>query len=130
MLSRCSILIAAFGASAAAIAPAFAAVPQPFDAEAFGEARRAGKPILVAIDASWCPTCKAQRPILGDLLAYPKFKDVTYFAVVFDCQKDLVKRFGAVRTEQIGRTEMNARGQRPCDRPDETPNANVKPATQ
>jgi len=92
MLSRRSMLIAA---SAFALTPAFAASPQAFDANAFTEAQKTGKPILIAIHASWCPTCKAQKPILSELLADPKFRNFAYFVVDFDSQKDLVQHFGA-----------------------------------
>ena len=95
MLSRRSILIAAVAASVAAMTPAIAASPQPFDAKAFDDAQKAGKPILVAIHASWCPTCKAQTPILGELTTDPKFKSLAYFIIDFDSQRDLVERFGA-----------------------------------
>jgi thiol-disulfide isomerase/thioredoxin len=63
--------------------------------DAFAAAQKAGKPILVAIHASWCPTCKAQKPILSELMAAPKFKNLVYFVVDFDNQKDAVKFFGA-----------------------------------
>lgn len=95
MLSRRSILIAAVAASVAAMTPAIAANPKPFDAKAFDDAQKAGKPILVAIHASWCPTCKAQTPILDELTTDPKFKSLAYFIIDFDSQKDLVNRFGA-----------------------------------
>ena len=95
MLSRRSILIAALAASAGAAAPALAAGPLPFDGAAFAAAQKAGKPIFVGIHASWCPICKAQAPILAELMADPKFKDLLYFTVDFDSQKDLVRRFGA-----------------------------------
>jgi len=91
MLSRRSLLIVA---SAFALTPALAESPRTFDATPFAEAQKNGKPILVAIHASWCPTCKAQQPILGDLLADPKYRNVAYFVIDFDSQKDLVKRFG------------------------------------
>lgn len=95
MQSRRFVLIAALAASCAAFPAAFAASPHSFDEQGFAEAQKAGKPILVAIHASWCPTCKAQKPILSELMADPKFKNLAYFVVDFDGQKDLVKRFGA-----------------------------------
>ena len=96
MLSRRSMLIlAAFATSAVLIVPALAASPKPFNAQAFAEAQTAGRPILIAVHASWCPTCKAQTPILGQLTDAPKFKSLAYFVVDFDSQKDLVQRFGA-----------------------------------
>jgi thioredoxin 1 len=97
MLSRRALLLSGLLASAgaAALTPAFAVGPRPFDNQAFAEAQKAGKPIFVAIHATWCPTCKAQTPILSELMADPKFKDLVYFTIDFDSQKDLVRRFGA-----------------------------------
>jgi len=95
MLSRRSLLLAAIAANVAPIALAFAAETRTFDSGSFAAAQKAGKPILVAIHASWCPTCKAQKPILSELMAEPKFKDLIYFVVDFDTQKDAVKFFGA-----------------------------------
>jgi thioredoxin 1 len=95
MLSRRSILKASLIATAIVVSPALAETDPSFDAKAFADAQKAGKPILVAIHASWCPTCKAQAPILSELRADPKFKDLVYFVIDFDSQKDLVNRFGA-----------------------------------
>ena len=100
MLSRRSVLMSVLlsvplATGAAAVTPAFAVEPQAFDSQAFAEAQKAGKPIFIAIHASWCPTCKAQKPILAELMADPKFKNLVYFTIDFDSQKDLVRRFGA-----------------------------------
>jgi thioredoxin 1 len=95
MLSRRSILLVTVAASAALVAPALAAETKTFDPDSFAAAQKSGKPILVAIHASWCPTCKAQKPILSNLIAEPKFKDLVYFVVDFDSQKDAVRYFGA-----------------------------------
>jgi len=67
----------------------------PFSAEAFKTAQAAGSPILVEIHADWCPTCKAQGPILDRLTADPKFKNLKIFRVDFDAMKMMVKEFGA-----------------------------------
>ncbi len=95
MFSRRSMIFAAAATSAAFTAPAFATETKTFDTNSFAAAQRAGKPILVAVHASWCPTCKAQRPILSELMADPKFKDLVYFVVDFDSQKAAVNFFGA-----------------------------------
>lgn len=67
----------------------------PYTARAFSAAQKAGNPILVEITASWCPTCKAQKPILNQLESDPKFKDLKVFDVDFDSQKDVVRSFKA-----------------------------------
>jgi thiol-disulfide isomerase/thioredoxin len=95
MLSRRSVLFATVAASTALVAPAFATETETFDTASFAAAQKAGKPIFVAIHATWCPTCKAQKPILSELMAEPKFKNLAYFVVDFDSQKDAVKFFGA-----------------------------------
>jgi thioredoxin 1 len=95
MHSRRTVVFATIAAAAGLVAPAYATETRTFDPGSFAAAQKAGKPIFVAIHASWCPTCKAQKPILGELMAAPKFNDLTYFVVDFDSQKDAVKYFGA-----------------------------------
>jgi thioredoxin 1 len=67
----------------------------PYSAAAFKAAQASGSPILIEIHADWCPTCKAQKPILDKLTAEPKFKDLKIFRVDFDSMKPDVKAFGA-----------------------------------
>jgi thioredoxin 1 len=74
---------------------AWANAAVPFSAEAFQAAQASGSPILVEIHADWCPTCKAQKPILDKLTADPKFRDLVVFRVDFDSMKPVVKQFGA-----------------------------------
>ena len=76
------------------IASARAATEAPFTAEAFAAAQKAGKPILVDVWASWCPTCAKQAPILSKLSVDPAFKDLTIFRVDYDTQKDVVRDLG------------------------------------
>jgi thioredoxin 1 len=70
-----------------------AAEIKPFTPAAFDAAKAAGKPILIDVTAPWCPTCKAQHPILSGLEAQPKFKDLVVLDVDFDSQKDVLRRF-------------------------------------
>ena len=88
-------LVAGALAIVAPLTPSWANSAVPFSTEAFKAAQAAGSPILVEIHADWCPTCKAQRPILDKLTAGPKFKDLKIFRVDFDAQKPVVKEFGA-----------------------------------
>ncbi|PZN92472.1 MAG: thiol reductase thioredoxin [Hyphomicrobiales bacterium] len=67
----------------------------PFEVKAFEAAQAAGKPILVEISAPWCPTCKAQKPILSSLGSKPEFAKLTVFEVDFDSQKDVVRMLKA-----------------------------------
>jgi thioredoxin 1 len=95
MLSRRSVLFGTVAAGVPLVAPAYGTETRAFDDVSFNAAQKAGMSILVAIHASWCPTCKAQKPILSQLMAEPKFKDLIYFVVDFDSQKDAVKFFDA-----------------------------------
>jgi len=75
----------------AAVAPVAALDKAPFDAKAFEDAQAAGKPILVEVTAPWCPTCKAQAPIVAEIMREPRMKDVRFFIADFDTEKDLKK---------------------------------------
>lgn len=74
---------------------AFAGSPAPFTPEAFKTAQAAGLPILVEVHADWCPTCKAQEPIVNALKADPKFDKLVVLRVNFDQQKQVVRQFNA-----------------------------------
>ena len=76
----------------AACAAALAA-EVPYTKAAFDKALADGKPVVVDFAASWCPTCKAQKPIVSELMQRPAFKDLTIFDVDFDAQKDIVRSF-------------------------------------
>jgi thiol-disulfide isomerase/thioredoxin len=99
MLSRRYVMQAGFTLAAGlASFDAFAAAPVEYSDAAFDSAQKEGKSILIDVSAPWCPTCKAQAPILMDLENDPKFMNFTIFHVDFDSQKPVLKRFG-VRTQ-------------------------------
>ena len=62
-----------------------------FDQSQFDAARAAGKPVAVVFHADWCPTCRAQAPVLKNLLQTPELKSVTLFVANFDTEKALKK---------------------------------------
>ncbi|MFZ5523538.1 MAG: thioredoxin family protein [Pseudomonadota bacterium] len=75
--------------------PLFAhAVGEPYTQEKLDALNKSGKPALVFIYADWCPTCKAQDKILGELLPANEFKSIMTLRVNFDTQKPMVKAFG------------------------------------
>ena len=80
-------------ALSALTALANAGLSEPYTQKRFDELAAQGKPALVAVHATWCPTCKAQKPILGELMGRPEFKDVTELVVDFDAQKPVVKQY-------------------------------------
>jgi thioredoxin 1 len=75
--------------------PASAAEWKTFDAAAFVQAQKDGKPILVDIFAVWCPVCRAQNPILTQLTRQPKFDNLVVFKVDYDNQKADVRALKA-----------------------------------
>ena len=98
MMQRREFLICAF---TGALAPwlttsvASAVERKAFDAESFAAAQRSGTRILVDITATWCPTCKAQKPIIDSLVTRPENNDLVIFSVDFDSQKPVVREFRA-----------------------------------
>lgn len=98
MHSRRTAMLVALGLAAmAAIGPATAGMPgsKPFEPAAFDEALKSGKPILVEVSAPWCPICKTQKPIIGKLLAEPRYRELTAFEIDFDTGKANVRKLGA-----------------------------------
>ncbi len=95
MLSRRAVLALAASLAALASMPALAAETVRYTTDAFDAAQKDDRSILVEIHASWCPTCKAQKPILAELEKTPPYKDLLVVHVDFDSQKDAVRRFGA-----------------------------------
>ena len=63
-----------------------------FTQAGFDKAVAAGRPVIVDFQASWCPTCKAQKPIVDALLKEPKLKDVTLFSADYDTEAALKKQ--------------------------------------
>jgi thiol-disulfide isomerase/thioredoxin len=112
-IDRRKLLVGLFAAAGLGWAVTAQAVePRPFEQRAFEAARKAGRPILVEITAPWCPTCKAQKPILSELMRQPKFSGLQVFEVDFDSQKDVVRSLRA----QMQSTLITFKGEREVGR--------------
>ena len=66
---------------------------KPFNQSEFDNLTHEGKPVVVDISATWCPTCKEQKPIIEGLMKQPAYKDVTLMALDFDSDKPTLKKF-------------------------------------
>ena len=77
------------------------AAEEAFTQAAFDRLQQQGAPILVSIYANWCPTCRAQAPILKKLLEQEEFKPIHALRVDFDQQKDIVNTFKVVKQSTL-----------------------------
>ena len=101
-INRRNLFAAAVALSAAAaFSPASAQEIWPFEIKAFEKAKAEGKSIFIDVAAPWCPVCKRQEPIIKSLLKKPDFKNIEFFAVDFDNQKDALKALGVTRQSTL-----------------------------
>ena len=67
---------------------------EPFTQAKLDALNQSGQPVLVAIHADWCSTCRTQERVLQELLPQPEFKRIKVLRMDFDQQRDLVHSFG------------------------------------
>lgn len=70
-----------------------AAQKERFTDARFDAAQQKNESVIIDVTAPWCPTCKAQKPIIEKLASDKKYSDVIILEVDFDTQKDVLKRF-------------------------------------
>src|SRR5271163_1840557 len=73
----------------------------PFNQAQFDAAKAAGKPLAVVFHADWCPTCRAQAPVLKKLTQTPAFKSLTLYVANFDTEKSLKRTLGVTQQSTI-----------------------------
>ena len=82
------------------VSPAHAA-ELPYSKSAFDRQVSSGQPAAVVLHADWCPTCRAQAPVLRELAATPEFQAVTIFVADFDQEKSLRQTLNASQQSTI-----------------------------
>jgi thiol-disulfide isomerase/thioredoxin len=67
------------------------AAEAPYTAAAFERLISQGQPVVVDFHADWCPTCRAQAPIVRELLATPELSRVNVLIANYDTELALRK---------------------------------------
>jgi thioredoxin 1 len=96
-----SLIAAAFSLSLMLFTSLAWSAETAFDQAQFDAARAAGKPVAVVFHADWCPTCRAQAPLLKELSQSPELKSLTLYVANFDTEKALKKSFGVTQQSTI-----------------------------
>lgn len=93
MLKIASHLLAAlaFLGAIALVGSAHGGETRQYEREQFQSAVAAGGTVLVAVHASWCPTCAAQRPRIAKIMTEPEFRDAVLYVVDFDWDMDFLR---------------------------------------
>jgi thioredoxin 1 len=91
----------AFAVVASIGTPLLAGPVQAFDQARFDAARASGAPVLVMVAADWCPTCRAQSPIIARIGAEAAFSRLQIFRLDFDTQKPQRRALRASRQSTL-----------------------------
>lgn len=83
------------------VANSTVAASEDYTAARFAELAAAHKPVLVDVYAPWCPTCRRQKAILGELFKDPKLAAINVLIVDYDNQPDVVAQFKAPRQSTL-----------------------------
>jgi thioredoxin 1 len=65
---------------------------KPYSAAALEAAQKAERPVALLFHADWCPTCRVQERVLGELQGEPGL-DVTVLVADYDTERALKRRF-------------------------------------
>ncbi len=91
--SRAALPVAASLALCLGFTLAMAGEIQPYNQTRFDDLTAHGKPVLLEVHANWCPTCRAQKPLIAELMAEPAYKDVTTLVIDFDADKAVLRHY-------------------------------------
>lgn len=74
---------------------------QPYTPAAYEKLMAAGEPFAVDFHADWCPTCRAQAPIIKDLVSTPGFKNLTVLVADYDQEHALRKTLNVAQQSTV-----------------------------
>ena len=74
---------------------------QDFDKAKFDQLQKEGKPVLIDVYASWCPTCERQQWLLSSYFKENPDSNVLVMVVDYDEDKQWVKHFKAPRQSTL-----------------------------
>ena len=81
--------------------PAAAAEFKPFDRATFEAAQKAGRPILVEVNAWWCPVCASQSKTIKDTVIAPAYAKLLVLRINYDKQKSEWQAFGVQKQSTL-----------------------------
>lgn len=91
-------LMKLFAAGTVLLSTAAFSAGQPISAADLADIEKQGKSAVISTHAEWCSTCKAQDKVLAVFIKDPDYKNVVFYQVDYDNQKDLLKTL-KVRTQ-------------------------------
>lgn len=74
---------------------------EPFSAATLDRLLASGQPVVVDFHADWCPTCRAQAPIVRELLRTPELKTVTVLIANYDTELALRKSLNVAKQSTL-----------------------------
>lgn len=95
------LFIAALFAGALAAQSGQAFQIQPYRQGAAQRAIASGKPVAIEVYASWCPICQAQATVINSLKNEPAYRDITFFRVDYDAQRQVAEQLHSPRATII-----------------------------
>jgi thioredoxin 1 len=91
----------AFTAVIAVAQPALAAEFKPFDRATFDAAQKSGRPILVEVNAWWCPVCASQSKTIKATVIAPAYAKLLVLRINYDKQKSEWQAFGVQKQSTL-----------------------------
>lgn len=81
--------------------PAVAAEFKPFDRATFDAAQRAGRPILVEVNAWWCPVCASQSKTIAGTVIARAYDNLLILRINYDKQRSEWQSLGVQKQSTL-----------------------------